>query len=123
MKLDWLTPLAGIAALGLAGLGALFLSAPDTAMGWADHDAARLPQVLGGRYLFLALALGGSLWLANDRMSALICAGFAMMAAVDAALYSSVPGVSTMPHFAALALSLLGTTLFLLRGRSAVPAL
>lgn len=117
MRLAWVTPFAALSVLGLALLGLAFLALPDMAMRVSDHDISRLPEVLGGRYLFLAMSLGGSLWLANDRMSALICAGFAMMSAIDTVLYASVPGIRLWPHVSALALSVLGVVLFLLRGR------
>ena len=91
IRLCWL----GVAGLILVGLAFLFV--PERTLDVVDHTADKLPQVMGGRYLFFGFVLAAVLSLKDKRLLAGLLVGFAGVAFIDAAIYW---GSNALPHAA-----------------------
>ena len=84
--------------LGVAGLfavGTAFLVSPDWTLSVVDHSADKLPQVMGGRYLFFGVVLLAALFMRDRRVLAGVLIAFAGVAFIDALIYL---GSQAMPH-------------------------
>ena len=86
-----------LAGLVLIGFGAVFFVAPDAGLSLTHHEAASLPLVMGGRYVFLGGLLIAALLHGSPLVLVGLCAGFAWLAFVDAAIYWQVDPI---PHVA-----------------------
>lgn len=88
----------------LAGLGVLFLTAPQKAFEMSGHVERALPMVMGGRYFGLAALIIGLLILGNWQALALAFAIGAGFGFFDGIVVRRFDG-SSLPHFGAGAVS------------------
>ena len=86
-----------LAVAGLFAVGLGFLFAPTWTLSVVDHSAEKLPQVMGGRYLFFGAVLLAGLLMGDRRILAGLLFAFAAVAFIDAAIYL---GEQAAPHAA-----------------------
>lgn len=91
----WLIGMA--AGFLLVGYGVLYFISPDAGLRVTYHEAARLPLVMGGRYVFIGVMLIAALLYGSARVLAVLLSGLAFLAFVDTAIYWDV---APIPHAA-----------------------
>lgn len=90
-----LTRLCWLGVVGLLVVGFAFLIVPYQTLSIVDHTTDKLPQVMGGRYLFFGFVLAAVLVLRDQRLLAGLLIGFAGVAFIDAGIYW---GANAVPH-------------------------
>jgi len=86
--------LAVLLAACLLMIGLVFITNPEKGFQLSGHEQASLPAVMGGRYVGLALIIGGLMWMQDYKALALafgIGAGFGFF---DAYVTQKVGGVA-----------------------------
>lgn len=105
--------LCWVGVAGLAAVGAAFLIAPQETLAVVDHTQDKLPQVMGGRYLFFGVMLAAVLRLKDRGLLAGLLLAFGGVGFIDAFIYW---GENAFPH-AVVGLVCVIAAMVLLRSR------